>query len=88
MTQQTAVEWFLEAIGYKQESDRITIINIHPDCDITDLIKQAKQMERQQLANAWDSACDSYILLEGNLVKIWKDFDKYYNDNYGSNNQI
>lgn len=52
MTKKTALEWFLEAIGYKQESDRTTIINIHPDCDITDLIKQAKQMEKEQIINA------------------------------------
>ena len=67
MAQQTAVEWFYQRILAK---------------DIKEVYAQAKQMEKQQLANTWDAACDSYILLEGNLVKVWKDFDKYYNETY------
>lgn len=77
MTQQTALEWFLEAIGYKQESDRITIINIHPDCDITDLIRRAKQIEKEQIMNAYDVAyqhgCDRKDITSGNI---------YYNETY------
>ena len=49
MAQQTAVEWLLEAIGYKRESDRTTIISIHPDCDVSDLVERAKQMEKEQM---------------------------------------
>ena len=47
-TTQTAVEWLIDTIGYKNESNRI-IISIHPDCDITDLILRAKQMEKEQM---------------------------------------
>ena len=80
MTQQTALEWFLEAIGYKQESDRTTIINIHPDCDITDLIKQAKQMEKEQMKGMY---------VEGGFAQMryfdGKEFitgEQYYNEKY------
>jgi hypothetical protein len=73
MAQQTAVEWLVKEL--KLEGYNYTV-------------EQAKAMERQQLANAWDKACEQYIYRDGNLVKVWKDFDKYYKDNYGSNNQI
>lgn len=75
MEQKTAVEWFLEAIGYKRESDRTTIISIHPDCDITDLIKQAKQMESIQMDSeyrkGWEAA-------EKSLSKEIEKIHEYY----------
>ena len=70
-TTQTAVEWIVKELELEG----------YPY-----IIKQAKQMERQQLANSWDKACDQYIYRDGNLVKIWKDFDEFYNETYGSNN--
>ena len=84
MTQHTAVEWFLEAIGYKQESDRITIINIHPDCDITDLIEQAKQMEKEQIISAYHQGVFGNIIINNGSALA----EHYFNKTYGSNNQI
>jgi hypothetical protein len=76
MAKQTAIEWFIEAIGYKQEPDRTTIINIHPDCDVSDLIKQAKQMEKEQIIDAM-----LYALDEDGHTGEWKlNFvNNYYN---------
>ena len=76
-TVQTAVEWLMSEM-LKPDMYKIWVT----------LLERAKAMEKQQLANAWDKACDQYIYRDGNLVKVWKDFDKYYNDTYGSNNQI
>lgn len=81
MEQQTAVEWLFEAIGYKQESDRTTIINIHPDCDITDLIRRAKQMEKEQIINAWRNG-DNDSMYEPKQLE--KQAEQYYNLTYGT----
>ena len=78
MAQQTAVDWLFEQL-WETPIDKLTWYAI---------LEQAKQIERQQLANSWDKACDQYIYRDGNLVKVWADFDKYYNETYGSNNQI
>ena len=75
-TTQTAVEWLFEQL-LNTPIDKLTWYA---------LLEQAKAMERQQLANAWDKACDQYIYRDGNLVKVWKDFDKYYNQTYETNN--
>lgn len=82
MTKKTSLEWFLEAIGYKQEFDRTTIINIHPDCDITDLIKQAKQMEKEQIMNAYNDGADHMF------ESKYEGMDNYYKLRYGSDNKI
>jgi hypothetical protein len=67
MAQQTAVDWLVKEL--KLEGYDYTV-------------EQARAMERQQLANSWDKACDQYIYRDGNLVKVWQDFDKYYNETY------
>ena len=79
MTKKTALEWFLEAIGYKQESDRTTIINIHPDCDITDLIKQAKQMEKEQIQKAFSDGQETPI---NHPTLPHYSREEYYNNTY------
>lgn len=74
MAQQTATEWLVNAIGYKRESG-VTIINLHPDCDITDLIKRAKQIEENNLKNAM-----IYALDEDGHTGDWK--IRFVNDYY------
>lgn len=76
MAQQTAVEWLL--IWFDNN-------NYYISSEIAQAFNQAKAMERQQLANSWDKACDQYIYRDGNLVKVWQDFDKYYNQTYEKN---
>ena len=79
MAQQTAVEWLLEAIGYKQESDRTTTINIHPDCDVSDLVERAKQIEKEQIIKArLYGGC--IICMDDNT---FEDGENYYNREYG-----
>ena len=75
----TAVEWLLEAIGYKQESDRTTTINIHPDCDVSDLVERAKQMEKEQIEKAFSAGQETPIN-HPNLPHYSR--EEYYNDTY------
>ena len=72
---QTAVEWLIDALSHKDEAGKICI-NIHPDCDITLEIKRAKQMEKEQIQDAywnggvnWDEGIDALT---------------YYNETYGN----
>jgi hypothetical protein len=65
MKKQTAVEWLVDTLFYKDEAGKICI-NIHPDCDITPEIKRAKQMEKEQIQEAywnggvnWDEGIDA-----------------------------
>jgi hypothetical protein len=72
----TAVEWLIDALSHKDEAGKICI-NIHPDCDITPEIKRAKQMEKEQIKDAyesgvWDLGCRN------------SDSKKYYNETYGN----
>jgi hypothetical protein len=71
---QTAVEWLIDALSHKDEAGKI-FINIHPNCDITPEIKRAKQMEKEQIKDAywnggvnWDEGIDALT---------------YYNETYG-----
>lgn len=76
-TVQTAVDWLMS------EMLKPGMYNIW-----VTLLERAKEMERQQLANSWNKACDQYIYRDGNLVKVWQDFDKYYNDTYEKDNTL
>ena len=76
MKQQTAVEWLIESIGYKHESGKTTI-TIHPDCDVSDLVEQAKQMEYNQMSKMYNHAMLS-LLDTGH----GQGFEEYYNENY------
>jgi hypothetical protein len=71
---QTAVDWLIDALSHKDESGKICI-NIHPDCDITPEIKKAKQMEKEQIEEAYR---------EGAWCYAYKGYTKeYYNETYG-----
>jgi hypothetical protein len=70
MKKQTAVEWLASYIK------GITDLN----CD--EIIEQAKQMEKEQIENAWDKRC-SY----GVVSQTWRvettNGEQYYNKTYG-----
>ena len=74
---QTAVEWLVDTLFYKDEAGKICI-NIHPDCDITYEVKRAKQMEKEQTRMAfvdgkWDGKCKDL------------NSEQYYNETYKIN---
>jgi hypothetical protein len=70
MAQQTAIEWFAEVtakLGYVS----------------TDILEQAKQMEKEQISKAWDDGNYQYFC----SVRTNEDFDngyEYYEEQYKS----
>ena len=77
---QTAVEWLIDTLSYKDKSGKICI-NIHPDCDITYEVKRAKQMEKEQIIDARIDGDENYTLV-GNKRKEYA--EQYYNETYGT----
>jgi hypothetical protein len=69
-TTQTAVDWFYQRILAK---------------DIKEVYEQAKQMEKEQIMNAWLNGDNDSMYEPSELVK---QSEQYYNETYGSNNQI
>jgi hypothetical protein len=59
---QTAVEWLVEQISYTTTSSEI--ISYHKD--ISKLVEQAKEMEREQLAKAESKGADEAV------ESLWK----------------
>jgi hypothetical protein len=73
MTQQTAVEWVVEQINGKSLNNVIIDIPI-------DIIEQAKEIEYNQIVNAYLQK-----RAKGNIVKClktWDLADEYYNKTY------
>ena len=65
MEKQTAVEWFYQRILAK---------------DIESVFEQAKEMEKQQIKNAW---FDSTIQFDNTAEMTYKkDFEQYYNETF------
>ena len=70
----TAVEWLVEQISYT--TTRSEIISYHKD--ISKLVEQAKEMEKEQIITAASDHC--YPTCE--LARI--DAEKYYNETFKS----
>ena len=78
---QTAVEWLIEELN---KSTSLT--SFVPECDedykreILGIIQQAKEMEKEQIMDAWDNGNDNEIR-GGKYRRIIR--EKYYNEEYG-----
>ena len=78
MAQQTAVEWFyIETQDYVRLSDTVPmVIKIEiPFEKYMNILKQAKQMEKEQMKNIWGGGKWS--------VELGGEFEQYYNETYG-----
>ena len=81
MAQQTAVEWLIEQLveldkelDGRRKSDDSTVIKINP----TKIYKQAKQMEKEQIIEAFD--CDG----SPQPGEVWiSNGEQYYSETYG-----
>jgi hypothetical protein len=69
---QTAVEWLWEQID-----NTIPFQNIQVSQIFNGLLKQAKQMEREQIVDAFDSG-----QMEEAKQEFWTKGYKYYNETY------
>ena len=70
MEQRTAVEWLID-----QVEDFIGLIPI-------DIIEKAKEMEKQQHGQTWDSALKAGQNRAWNVMRAYCDFDDYYEKTY------
>ena len=68
--EQTAVEWFAEKIGHNSLMGLI---------EYNELFEQAKEMEKEQIINAYETAMETDIYNEP--LNIGKD---YYNETFKS----
>jgi hypothetical protein len=75
---QTAVEWFQEQI--------IKIVNGTCELSEIQIFEQAKQMEKEQIAQAWDDGNYNYFYNKKNGVDF-EDGTQYYNEVYSVLNQ-
>jgi hypothetical protein len=64
---QTAVEWLIDKV-----EDHFCLLPI-------DLIEQAKQMEKEQIIDAWEEGC-----YQSSRFPRMSDVEQYYNETYGS----
>ena len=78
MAQQTAVEWLIEQM--------IKEISKHISIEITprgsELIEQAKQMEKEQISKAWDDGDYAYFYSK-ETGREFENGEQYYNETYG-----
>jgi hypothetical protein len=49
--------------------------------------KEAKEMQKQQHGKTWDDAMESIKARGGNDMRAYTDFDDYYAETYGGNNE-
>jgi len=88
MTKQTAVEWLIEQIKEYDFSPRDNTFLIEiPSWILKENIKQAKEMEKEQIKDAWLSAWKDSMInpLEDKYYEI--EAEQYYNETYGGNNE-
>jgi hypothetical protein len=69
-TKQTAVEWIESKLNSVKPTDFCSIETIK------DWVKQAKQMEKEQIKNAFDKGYSYYLFNGGG--------EQYYNETYGN----
>jgi hypothetical protein len=87
--QQTALEWFIEELEEKgkayEENQVVRTINICIDVsDYMELKVQAKEMEKQQIINAFWNGDNTDCTSEQNIEEF---ADQYYNETYGGGEQ-
>jgi hypothetical protein len=75
--QQTAVEWYaIEMAEYLRSIYGDGIINL-------DILKQAKEMEKEQIMKAISAGCRDGIFYANEEQLIYKSPEQYYNETYG-----
>lgn len=73
MAQETALDWFAKQV---EEN-----LGWYP----VDIIKQAKQKEREQHGKTWDEAIKANENRGNVIARSICDFDDYYNETYDNN---
>jgi hypothetical protein len=77
MNTQTAVDWLaykLNLLSLKYEL---------PEDEIDELIKQAKEMEKEQIVKSMGIAFNDMLEIQEGKKSPYKDWEQYYNKTYG-----
>ena len=81
--QQTAVQWFIEQLEQKGDaSENVSIRRVQISIDVSDYLelkRQAKQMEKKQIEDAWEDGVRSDN-------GFFETFEQYYKEQYGGKN--
>jgi len=72
---QTAVEWLVDKLNSKYGNDDFIITHINE-------IEQAKEMEKEQICNAWDEGKVEGMCLAGNPDYNHLQGHEYYEEEY------
>ena len=63
-----------------------TICNVEWS-DFKLMLEQAKAMHKEEHGKTWDDAMENMKARGGNDMRAWTDFDEYYNETFGGNNE-
>jgi hypothetical protein len=85
---QTAVEWLVEQLveldkqlDGRRKNDDATVLKLNP----TKLFEQAKEMEKEQIINAYEQGIeDGYWHPENGYTNQFKDAEQYYNETFNT----
>jgi hypothetical protein len=82
LNKMTAVEWFIEQLEQKGDaSENLYVRRVQISVDVSDYLdlkRQAKQMEKEQIMDAWEDGVRSDNGFFGT-------FEQYYKETYGGN---
>ena len=76
MSKQSAVEWLIEQIKSDQNQKALS------GSEWIEIFEQAKQMEKQQIAQAWEDGDYNYFYNKKKGI-IFNDGLEYFNEKYG-----
>ena len=84
MSRQTAIQSLIEDIKIGTLSDHIDGVEYFSKDTILELLERAKQMEKEQIAKAWDDGDYAYFYSK-ETGKDFENGEQYYNETYESN---
>jgi hypothetical protein len=84
--QKSSLEWYsneilkisADAFRYKISGREFTMLH-------KKALEQAKAMEKEQHGKTWDASMDNYIARGENYVRAYVDFEDYYAETFGGN---
>ena len=79
-TKQTAVQWFNQQLINRQNGSG-------DSRSWDEIFKQALEMEREQHGNTWDFGIQEAEQREWNTVRLYPNFDDYYDKTYGGQDE-
>jgi hypothetical protein len=75
---QTAVEWLKNELFIKAD----LILNKDGNLELFQLIRKAKEMEKEQIENACDIGFKDGVLYASGEIWIYESSEQYYNENF------